>query len=129
MFSTVNSVKQYTGLDVTLELIGRAQSIVEIFIGKDEIDVIKPEDLMLLDKMTAYQTAYMLDNEDMVYKQIASQSINVGGSVQNFDSKMNSPWIAPLVILASNGLSFKKTRNIKTGKIFQWPSKIDWKKY
>lgn len=129
MFSTVNSVKQYTGLDVTLELIGRAQSIVEIFIGRDEIDVIKPEDLMLLDKMTSYQAAYMLDNEDLVYKQIASQSINIGGSIQNFDPKMSSPWMAPLAVIASNGLSFKKTRTIKTGKIFQWPSKIDWKKY
>ena len=39
MFSTINSVKEYTGYDVTLDLIKRAQGLIEIFIGKDEIDI------------------------------------------------------------------------------------------
>lgn len=128
MLSTVNSVKEYTGYDVTLDLIKRAQAIVEIFVGKDEIDVENPADLLILDKMTSYQSAYMLENEDLVFKQIASQSINSGGSSQSFDTKMFAPYIAPLAILAANGLSFKKSRNIKTGKIFQSASSSIWRK-
>ncbi len=128
MLSTVNSVKEYTGQDVTLELIKRAQAIVEIYIGMDEIDVEDPSDLLILDKMTSYQSVYMLDNEDIVYKQIAATSVGAGDSVQNFDTAMNAPWIAPLAVLAARGLSFKRSRSIRTGKIFQWPTYLDWRK-
>lgn len=127
MFSTINSVKEYTGYDVSNDLIKRAQGIIEIFIGKDEIDVESPSDLLILDKMTSYQSAYMLENEDLVYKQIASSSVNLGGSIQNFDTKMNAPYIAPLAVLASGGLSFKRSRSIKTGKIFQHTAKLLWR--
>jgi hypothetical protein len=128
MFSTVNSVKEYTDADVTIALIKRAQAVIEIFIGKDEIDVENPSDLLLLDKMTAYQSAYMLDNEDTVYTQIASNSVGAGDSVQNFNTAMSAPFIAPLAVMAARGLSFKKPRSIKTGKIFQWPTYIDWRR-
>jgi hypothetical protein len=128
MLSTVNSVKEYTGQDVTLELIKRAQAIVEIFIGKDEIDVQNPSDLLLLDKMTSYQAVYMLENEDIVYKQIAATSVGSGDSMQSFNMSMSAPWMAPLAVLAARGLSFKRSRSIRTGKIFQWPTYLDWRK-
>jgi len=128
MLSTVNSVKEYTGQDVTLELIKRAQAIVEIFIGKDEIDVQNPSDLLLLDKMTSYQAVYMLENEDIVYKQIAALSVGNGDSAQNYNMSMSSPWMAPLAVIAARGLSFKRSRSIRTGKIFQWPTYLDWRK-
>jgi len=127
MFSTVNSVQEYTGYEVTLDLIKRAQGIVEIFIGKDEIDVENPSDLLLLDKMTAYQAAYMLENEDLVFKQIASPSLNLGGSIQSFDTKMMAPYMAPLAVIAANGLSFNKSRSYKTGRIFQWNQIPKWR--
>lgn len=128
MLSTVNSVKEYTGQDVTLELIKRAQAIVEIFIGKDEIDVQNPSDLLLLDKMTSYQAVYMLENEDIVYKQIAATSVGSGDSIQSFNMSMSAPWMAPLAVIAARGLSFKRSRSIRTGKIFQWPTYLDWRK-
>lgn len=128
MFTTVNNVKEYTNADVTLDLIKRAQAVVEIFIGKDEVDIDNPSDLLLLDKMTAYQSAYMLDNEALVYTQIASNSVGSGDSAQNFNVAMSSPFIAPLAVMAARGLSFKKPRSIRTGKIFQWPTYIDWKR-
>lgn len=128
MFTTVNNVKEYTNADVTLDLIKRAQAVVEIFIGKDEVDIDNPSDLLLLDKMTAYQSAYMLDNEALVYTQIASNSVGSGDSVQNFNVAMSAPFIAPLAVMAARGLSFKKPRSIRTGKIFQWPTYIDWKR-
>ena len=125
MFSTVNSVQEYTGYEVSLDLIKRAQGIIEVFIGRDEIDIDSPSDLLLLDKMTAYQTAYMLENEDLVFKQIASPSLNLNGSIQSLDTKMMAPFMAPLAVIASNGLSFHKTRSYKTGKIFSWPAFLD----
>ena len=122
MLSTVNSVREYTGYDVTQELINRAQALVEIYVGKDEIDIQLPSDLLLLDKMVAYQSAYMLENEDIVFKQIAAST---------YDSKMSAPFIAPLAVIASNGLSFNKTRSYKTGRIFQRGplSWRDWTRY
>ena len=129
MFSTVNSVKEYTGYDVSLDLIKRAQAIVEIYVGRDEIDIESPSDFLLLDKITSYQTAYMLENEDIVYKQIAvlSQGGQATSSVQ-FDSGMSAPFIAPLAVLASKGLTFKRSKSFRTGKIFQLPARLDWKK-
>ena len=127
MLSTVNSVREYTGYEVTLELIKRAQGVIEIYIGKDEVDIDNPADLLLLDKMVSYQTAYMLENEDLVFKQIAANSINIGGSIQNFDRNANAPYIAPLAVLAAKGLSFKKAKSVRTGKIFQFPKITKWR--
>lgn len=127
MLSTVNSVREYTGYEVNLDLIKRAQGIIEIFVGKDEIDIDSPSDLLLMDKIVAYQAAYMIENEDLVFKQIASNSINMGGSVQNFDRSANAPYIAPLAVLAAKGLSWKKAKSVKTGKIFQFPKITKWR--
>jgi len=128
MLSTVNSVKEYTGYDVSLDLVKRAQAIIEIYVGKDEIDVESPSDLLVLDKMVSFQAAYMLENEDIVYKQIAATSVGAGDSAQNYNSAMSAPFIAPLAVLAASGLSFRKGRSIKTGKIFNWPTFIDWRR-
>lgn len=127
MLSTVNSVREYTGYEVTLELIKRAQGVIEIYIGKDEVDIDNPADLLLLDKMVAYQTAYMLENEDLVFKQIATNSLNLSGSTQTFDRNAEAPYIAPLAILAAKGLSFKKAKSVRTGKIFQFPKITKWR--
>lgn len=127
MLSTVNSVREYTGYEVTLDLIKRAQAVIEIYIGKDEIEIENPADLLLLDKMVAYQTAYMLENEDIVFKQAALTSQGQTDALINFDRNMNSPFIAPLAVLASKGLSFKKSRSFRTGKIFQFPKITKWR--
>lgn len=127
MLSTVNSVREYTGYEVTLDLIKRAQGVIEIYIGKDEVDIDNPADLLLLDKMVSYQTAYMLENEDLVFKQIATNSLNLSGSTQTFDRNAEAPYIAPLAILASKGLSWKKAKSVRTGKIFQFPKITKWR--
>ena len=129
MLSTVNSVKEYTGYDVDLELIKRAQAIVEIYVGKDEIDVENPMDLLLLDKITSYQSAYMLENEDIVFKQVAAINVGSGQSAQNFDTNMGAPFIAPLVALAANGLSWNRSRSVRTGRIIQEQPGMNWIKY
>ena len=127
MLSTVNSVREYTGYEVTLDLIKRAQAVIEIYIGKDEVDIDNPADLLLLDNMVSYQTAYMLEREDVVFKQIASLALGSGDGRQNVDTNMIAPFIAPLAVLAAKGLSFKKAKSVRTGKIFQFPKITKWR--
>lgn len=127
MFTSVLHTKQITGKDVDLALINRAQSLVEVYVGKVEANIDNPNDVQLLAKATAYQAAYMLDNEAMVYEQIALTSQGTTDSRVDYDQKMLSPWIAPLAIIACKGLSFKRARGIKTGKIFQFPAFIDYR--
>lgn len=127
MFTTVNKVLEHTNKTVELNLIKRAQSIIEIYVGRNEIDIENPNDLIVLEKMTAYQAAYMMDNEEMVYSQIAVTSAGSGDSAQNFDSGYSAPFIAPLAVLAARGLSFNRSRSVRTGKIFQWNRKVDWR--
>lgn len=123
MFTTINDVKLYTGYDVSNALIARAQSIIEIFIGRDEIEIDSVTDQIILNKMTAYQTAYMLENEDMVFKQVALTSQGQTDALINYDRSMLAPFIAPLAVMAANGLSFNKSRSYSTGRIFQWGPK------
>jgi len=128
MLSTINSVKEYTGYDVTLPLIMRAQALIEVYIGRDEIEIENPSDLILLDKMVSYQTAYMLENEDIIFKQAALTSQGQTDALVNFDVRMMSPFMSPLAIIAANGLSWNRSRSYRTGKIFQHINRIDWKK-
>lgn len=123
MFTTINDVKLYTGYDVNNALVARAQAIIEIFIGRDEIDIQDVNDLAILNKMTAYQSAYMLENEDIVFKQVALSSQSQTDSNVTYDKAMNAPYIAPLAVLAASGLSFNKSRSYKTGRIFQFGPK------
>jgi len=127
MLSTVNSVREYTGYEVTLDLIKRAQAVIEIFIGKDEIEIESPSDLLLLDKMVSYQAAYMLENEDLVFKQAALTSQGQTDSLVNFDTRLLAPFIAPLAVYAAAGLSFNRSRSYKTGKMFQFPKITKWR--
>ena len=119
MFTTINDVKLFTNYDVTNAIITRAQSIIEIFVGVDEIDVESVSDLAILNKMTAYQAAYMLENEDMIFKQVALTSQGQTDSNINYDRTMLAPYLSPLAVMASKGLSFNKSRSYVTGKIFQ----------
>lgn len=123
MFTTINDVKLYTGYDVTNALIARAQALIEIYIGRDEIDIEDVSDKIILNKMTAYQTVYMLENEDIVFKQVALTSQGQTDALINYDRNMLAPFMAPLAVIAANGLSFNKSRAYKTGKIFQWGPK------
>jgi hypothetical protein len=163
MFSTIKSVKDYTGTDLEIlfnsakvksillarikeidpdtgltindidgtfeanAFLRRAQAIVEIFIKKDEIDIENPSDLLILDKMTSYQAVYMLDNEDTVFQQSALTSQGQTDFVVNFNKEMHSPWLAPLAVIASYGLSWKKSKSFRTGKIFDLPKISKWR--
>jgi hypothetical protein len=129
MFTTVASVKKYTDRDVSAALIARAQAIIEIYIGKTEVEIDDSRDLAILDKATAYQAVYMQDNEEIVYEQAALATTSQAGEGVVFKGgDFTAPWIAPLAVLACRFLSSRRARSIRTGKIFQFGPVTAWRR-
>lgn len=117
MFTTIEQTKEYTGKDVTQETIIMAQSIIEAYIGRIEVNVSDPNDRDLLGKAVAYQSAYMHGDEAKVFEQMGAMQIMQFGQMLTFDTKGAAPFIAPLAVLTCRGLSWHRIRSIKTGKI------------
>lgn len=126
MFTSVEQTKALTGYDVSLDLVNQAQAILETFLGRVEAEIDNPYDLAVLGRATAYQAAYMKNNADRVYEQIAIRSVaqSDGGTVMDVD--MHAPFIAPLAMFAIRSLSWKRSRSVVTGPIFEGSSRIGW---
>jgi len=71
MFATTTQVKTITGKIVNAGLVERAQYAIEAYVGKFEADVPDVNDKEILKRAVAYQSAYMLNNEDIVFEQMA----------------------------------------------------------
>lgn len=126
MFTSVEQTKALTGYDVTLDLVNQAQSVLETFLGKVEAEIDDAYDLAILGRATAYQAAYMKNNADRVYEQIAIRSVaqSDGGAVMDLD--MHAPFLAPMAAFAMRSLSWKRSRSITTGPIFEGSSPLGW---
>jgi hypothetical protein len=118
MFTTTTQVKTITGKTVNAGLIERAQYAIEAYIGKFEADVTDTNDLEILKRAVAYQSAYMLNNEDIVFEQMAVSTTMQNDASTTFKSGDSvSPFIAPMAVMVCSKLSFVKSRSIKTGPI------------
>jgi hypothetical protein len=118
MFTTINDVKTITGKIVDTALVSRAQYALEAYLSKFESEVTDTVDLEILKRATAYQAAYMLNNEDIVFEQMAVSTTMQNDSSTTFKSgDAVSPFIAPMAVMMCSKLSFIKSRSIKTGKI------------
>lgn len=128
MFTTVENVKTITGYTVTTEQVYAAQVIIETFCGRVEAEVTTPNDRALLAKATAFQAAYMSQNYQTVFEQVAVTSIaqTDGGTV--LDIGMAAPYIAPLAIFAMRNLSWRKSRSIKIGPMYGKTTFPSWEK-
>jgi hypothetical protein len=127
MFTTINEVKTITGKVVNIALVERAQYAIEAYIGKFESEVTDLNDLEILKRAVAYQSAYMLNNEDIVFEQMAVSTTTQNDSSTTFkQSDKTSPFIAPMAVMICEKLSFFKSRTIKTGKIAPTISYPDW---
>lgn len=118
MFTTIEQVSELTAKEVTQETIIMAQNIIESYIGRVEVEVSDPNDRALLGKATAYQAAYMHDDVDKVFDQMAASQIMQFGQMVTFGTDGNSPWIAPLAVIACKRLSWHRIRSIGTGSLF-----------
>ena len=127
MFTTTTQVKTITGKTVNAGLIERAQYAIEAYVGKFEADVDDTRDLEILKRATAYQAAYMLNNEDIVFEQMAVSTTMQNEASTTFKAGDKvSPFIAPMAVMVCSKLSFVKSRSIKTGPIASTITYPDW---
>ncbi len=127
MFTTITEVKTITGKIVKADLVQRAQYVIESYIGKFEPDITDTKDLEILKRAVAYQSAYMLNNEDIVFEQMAVSTTGQNDAYTTFkQGDTVSPFIAPMAVMICSKLSFFKSRSIKTGKIVSSDVYPDW---
>lgn len=118
MFVNDAQVLTVTGKVVTNAQIHIAQGIIEAYCGRTEDEVISPDDFAMVAKAVAYQCAYMINDSDKVFEQVAIvQQAQMDGSV-TMDKDMVAPWIAPLAVLTLRNVSWKRSRSVKTGPVF-----------
>lgn len=121
MFTTIEQVKELSGADCTQELIIMAQAMIESYIGKVEAVVEDGNDLMLLGRATAYQTAYLMGDMERVLGTVKAQQIMQYGNMVTYFDDGASPFIAPMAIIACKRLSWNRMRSVKTGSIWYHP--------
>jgi hypothetical protein len=127
MIATTNDVKDITGKIVNNQLVTRAQYIIEAFIGKLESEILDDRDIELTKRAIAYQSAYMENNEDMVYEQMAVSTTGQNDAYTSFKQNDSvSPWIAPMAVIVCGKLSFMKARSFYTGKNQVNYQTFDW---
>jgi hypothetical protein len=128
MFVTTTQVKTITGKVVNAGLVERAQYAIEAYVGKFEADVEDTRDLEILKRATAYQAAYMLNNEDIVFEQMAVSTTMQNDASTTFKAGDKvSPFIAPMAVMMCDKLSFIRSRSIYTGKVSQTTASSDWR--
>lgn len=126
-FATTTNVKDITGKIVNAQLLGRAQYVIEAYVGKFDAEVTDTRDREILKRAVSYQSAYMLENEDLVYEQMSVSTTGQNDAYTTFRQNDDaSPWIAPLAVMICKRLSFMKSRSVKTGKMSQVSENIDW---
>jgi len=130
MFTDRETASSLTNREITSDLLFRAQSIIETYVGKVDVEVLDSRDRTWLGRATAYQAAYMMDNEDIVYEQIAAKTTGQNDSLISFkDGDNASPWIAPLAVMACKRLTFMNSRSITTGKVSQRRKLYSWRRW
>jgi hypothetical protein len=128
MFVTINEIKTITGKTVKADLLQRSQYVIEAYVGKFEDEVTDEKDLEILKRAVAYQAAYMINNEDVVYEQMSvSTTMQNDASTTFKPGDTTSPFIAPMAVMVCNKLTFVRSRSIYTGRATQSVDSADWR--
>jgi hypothetical protein len=128
MFTTTAEVKTITGKIVDAALVARAQYVIEAYVGKFEAEVTDTKDDEILKRAVAYQAAYMLNNEDIVYEQMAVSTTGQNDAYTSFKQDDSaSPFIAPMAVMICNKLSFMRSRSVYTGKSSDTVNEVEWR--
>jgi hypothetical protein len=128
MFTTATEVKTITGKIVDAALVARAQYVIEAYIGKFESEITDTKDDEILKRAVAYQAAYMLNNEDIVYEQMAVSTTGQNDAYTTFkQGDTASPFIAPMAVMICNKLSFIRSRSVYTGKSSDTVNEVEWR--
>jgi hypothetical protein len=128
MFTTISEAKLITGKNVSQELIGRAQFVIESYIGKFETEISNSKDIEICKRAVAYQAAYMLNNEDVVFEQMSVSTTGINDAYTTFkDGDDHSPFVSPMAVMSCRMLSFVKSRSIVIGKNAKSLPSADWR--
>jgi hypothetical protein len=126
MYTTADEVMEVTPYtDVTNAEVLMAQFVIEIYTGRLEGEVDGARDKGLLARATIAQTVYMRENPALTYEQISASSIQSGGEMTTFRDG-DSPFVAPLAVMACGHLSWKNSRSVRVGRIWQAVAGKDW---
>tara|TARA_R110000868_G_scaffold308105_5_gene569712 strand:+ start:1518 stop:1934 length:417 start_codon:yes stop_codon:yes gene_type:complete len=118
MFTTITEAKSITGKIVSADLIERAQYVIEAYVGKFESEITIDKDIEIMKRAVAYQTAYMLNNEDIVFEQMSvSTTLQNDASTTFKPGDTVSPFVAPMSVIICAKLSFVKSKSVYTGKM------------
>jgi hypothetical protein len=129
MLANTTDVKEITGKIVNNQLVSRAQYIIEAYVGKLESEIFNEKDIELAKRAIAYQCAYMENNEDIVYEQMAVSTTGQNDAYTTFrQNDTASPWIAPMAVMVCDKMTFLKGRSIKTGKKIIGLARYDWRR-
>jgi hypothetical protein len=112
----VMAVTPYT--DVTLPEVQQAQFVIEVYSGRTEGEIVNARDKAMLGRAVIAQTVYMRENPTVTFEQLAANTITRGDGMTVFDITKDSPFIAPLAVMACKHLSWKKSRSVTIGKTF-----------
>lgn len=127
MFTTPQEVMAATPYtEVTVEQVRQAQFVIEMYVGRTETEVDSARDKSILARAVAAQTVYMRDNPDITFNQIKATTVSQGGRMTVFGNGDDSPFIAPLAVLACKKLSWRQSRSVRTGRWRQEPARVEW---
>lgn len=121
MFTTVEQVAEFTGKAVDAPTVWRAQTMIELFVGRSEAEIDNANDELLLGRAVAFQAAYMVDNPEVAFDQIAVKSVGMGDYVVTMNTEWFAPFLSPWAVLACRSLSWTGTRSVHTGPVFDTP--------
>jgi hypothetical protein len=107
--ATVEDVSTFTGVSVDRKLIAQAQTMIELFSGKNLADLAKmqPRDQRHVKLAVAYQAVWM-DAHPEVFTTMDVQAVNQDDLVVRFRDDSEAHLIAPLAKAALKRLSWKK---------------------
>jgi hypothetical protein len=120
----VMDVTPYTNVTNTEVL--QAQFVIEIYTGRLEGEVDGARDKGLLARATIAQCVYMRENPEVTFEQIAATSISRGDGQTSFAQDGVSPFLAPLAVMACKHLSWKQSRSVHVGRMWQKLTRLDW---
>lgn len=128
MLATKEKVMAVTPYDdITNQQVQMAQFIIELFVGRSESEVDSARDRARMSEAVIAQTVYMRNNPQISFEQVAASSIGSGDSAIAFKGgDFTSPWIAPLAVIATDHLSWRKARSVHTGRLNQRSRQIPW---
>lgn len=114
-WATPAEVVEITGITVDDEQLGRAQTTIELFVGRIESELstanMSAMSLAWLKRAVAYQAAWMADQPDLFTHKAVNRVSQDGASV---DLKPDAQMLAPFAKRALKKLGWKGTRSIYT---------------